>query len=196
MTSNGMESKGRSAMAVWIWCVAVAPCIGCFPSPDREGEIEERTSTSSGAGSTQGAGSGASGSGGSGGSTGSAASIGAGSSTSIAATGATSSTAAGTPACDDETDTCGSDTNTGCFKCAMAGPCYEFREACLADDDCIALFGCVGDCSEEDDPASCIEECRMDHETAVEIYDAIAKCTICEQCAYTCDAANEPVCQS
>ncbi|XXX82795.1 hypothetical protein WMF30_45925 [Sorangium sp. So ce134] len=111
---------------------------------------------------------------------------------------ASSSSTGNPPTCDDETDTChGDNTNTGCYECAAADDvCGEFIDACVADLEgpCIALASCIEDCSEAEDPDTCVDECRTANEAGVEAYDAITNCIICEQCAKNCGASEEPVC--
>ncbi|WP_438024381.1 hypothetical protein [Sorangium sp. So ce233] len=107
----------------------------------------------------------------------------------------TSSSSTGTPTCEDTEDTCGRDTNTGCYKCAADGPCKEIINACVKDTACFALVSCLDPCSEQEDPAACDEECRTEHADVVEAHDAMAKCTICQECPESCGAAEQPFCQ-
>ncbi|WP_437732269.1 hypothetical protein [Sorangium sp. So ce1335] len=147
------------------------------------------TSGSTGSGGNGGTGgSGGSGNGGSGGEGGQGGQGGAGT---------TSSSSTGIPTCQDTEDTCGRDTNTGCYKCATDGPCKEILDACLKDKDgpCFKLATCLDGCSEKADPAACTEECRTVDADVVEAYDAIAKCTVCQECPDSCGAADEPLCQ-
>ncbi|WP_437276972.1 hypothetical protein WME90_37865 [Sorangium sp. So ce375] len=147
------------------------------------------TTTSSSGSSSSGASGGNGGDGGNGGGAGGEGGAGGGGGAS-----ATSSSSTGTPTCDETTDTCGRDTNTGCYKCAIDGPCKEVRQACVASDECKALVVCIAECAQQEDPATCIETCRTDNEAAVEAYDAFITCAVCEECADSCDAAGEPVC--
>lgn len=108
---------------------------------------------------------------------------------------ATSSSSTGIPTCDDTEDTCGRDTNTGCYKCAADGPCNDIIDACVKDAACFKLVRCLDRCPDVEDPAACTETCRTENADVVEAYDAIAKCTICQECPESCGAAEEPLCQ-
>ncbi|KYF85990.1 hypothetical protein BE17_08215 [Sorangium cellulosum] len=135
------------------------------------------------------------GSGGSGGSGGNGGSGGDGGSGGNGGSSTTSSSSTGTPTCDETTDTCGRDDNTGCYKCAAEGPCKETIDNCVKDRDCFALVRCLDRCTGEEDPAACAEQCRTDNAAVVEAYDAMAQCTICQECAENCAASEEPLCQ-
>ncbi|WP_437568781.1 hypothetical protein [Sorangium sp. So ce542] len=148
------------------------------------------TSSSNGSG-----GSGASG--GNGGNGGSGGDAGGGGSGGDGGASTTSSSSTGIPTCDDTTDACGSDDGTGCYKCAADDACKDFIDACVDDDadmGCFDLVKCVDRCSDEEDPATCIDDCRTENEAGVEAYDAITKCIVCEQCAQNCGASEEPLC--
>ncbi|MDC0684702.1 hypothetical protein [Sorangium atrum] len=175
------------------WVFAAVLISGCaLVACGDDGNTPSGSSTTSSSGSSSsGGGNGSGGGGGNGGNGGSGGSGGAGGEGGASAT-STSST--GTPTCDDTTDTCGRDTNTGCYKCAVDGPCKEVRKACVDSSDCRALVVCIDGCAAEADPAACIETCRTDNAAGVEAYDALLTCTVCEECAERCDAAGEPVC--
>lgn len=174
------------------WVFAAFLISGCALVACGDDNTDPQASTSSGSGS----GSGSGGSGASGGSGGNGGNGGGGGSGGEAGASTTSSSSTGTPTCDDETDTCGSDTNTGCYKCAADDACSEFIDACVDDQEgpCFALALCVDDCSKEEDPATCVDECRTANEAGVEAYDAVTKCIVCEQCAERCGASEEPLC--
>jgi hypothetical protein len=146
------------------------------------------TTSSSGSSSSGGGGGNGGGNGGNGGNGGSGGAGGEGGAS------ATSTSSTGTPTCDDTEDTCGRDTNKGCYKCAVDGPCKEVHQGCVDSDDCIDVVVCIAECAAEEDPATCIETCRTDNAAGVEAYDALITCTVCEECAESCDAAGEPVC--
>ncbi|WP_437525765.1 hypothetical protein WME79_39540 [Sorangium sp. So ce726] len=174
------------------WVFAAVLISGCaLVACGDDGNTSSGSSTSSSSSGSSSSGGGSGGNGGNGGNGGSGGSGGAGGEGGASAT-STSST--GTPTCDDTEDTCGRDTNTGCYKCAIDGPCKEVRKACVDSSDCIDLVVCIDGCAEEEDPAACIETCRTDNAAGVAAYDALLTCTVCEECAESCDAAGEPVC--
>lgn len=176
-------------MKSWVFAAfLISGCALVACGDDSTGQSTSSSSSSTGGSGGSGASGGSGGNGGVGGEGGNGGSGGeAGAST-------TSSSSTGIPTCDDTTDTCGSDNNTGCYKCAAEDVCKEFIDACVADEACLDVVKCIDRCSEEEDPATCVEECRTANEAAVETYDAIAKCTICEQCAKNCGASEEPLC--
>ncbi|WP_434048964.1 MULTISPECIES: hypothetical protein [Sorangium] len=176
------------SMKSWVFAAflisgcALVACGDNSTDPPSNGSTATSGSTSSGGDGGNGGNGGNGGSGGNGGEGGAS---------------TTSSSSTGTPICDDTEDTCGRDTNTGCYKCATSGPCKEIFDACVKDKDgpCFKLASCLDGCSEDDDPAACTEECRTANADAVEAYDAIAKCTVCQECPESCSAADEPLCQ-
>ncbi|WP_437481296.1 hypothetical protein WME75_37290 [Sorangium sp. So ce1014] len=187
-------------MKSWVFAAFLISGCALVACGDDNSNPPSTGSTASGSGSGSG-GSGASGgSGGNGGEGGNGGSGGDGG----ASTTSSSSTGTPTPTCDDETDTCGSDTNTGCYKCAAEGACSDVLDNCRGRNGdggngggptpCIALASCMDGCSKEEDPATCVEECRTANEAGVEAYDAVTKCIVCEQCANNCGASEEPLC--
>jgi hypothetical protein len=174
------------------WVFAAVLISGCaLVACGDDGTTSSGSSTTSSSGSSSSGGGGNGGGNGGGGNGGNGGNGGAGGEGGASAT-STSST--GTPTCDDTEDTCGRDTNTGCYKCAVDGPCKEVHQGCVDSDDCIDLVVCIAECAGEEEPATCIETCRTDNAAGVEAYDALLTCTVCEECAESCDAAGEPVC--
>ncbi|WP_437588068.1 hypothetical protein [Sorangium sp. So ce1000] len=175
------------------WVFAAFLISGCaLVACSDDGDTPSSSSTTSSSGSSTSGGNGGNGGSGGGGSNGGGGNGGGGGE---AGASATSSSSTGTPpTCDDTTDTCGRDDNTGCYKCATDGPCKEVRQSCVDSKECRALVKCIGDCGEDADPATCIETCRTTNAVAVDAYDAFITCTVCEECAERCDAGGEPVC--
>lgn len=112
--------------------------------------------------------------------------------------GASTSTSSGPPTCEESSDSCGRDTNSGCYRCAADGPCKEVIAACVNDESdtgCFYLMACIYECSKDADPAACEAECRTKYTDGEEAYNAIIRCTICDECAESCGASEEPMCQ-
>ncbi|WP_437875671.1 hypothetical protein [Sorangium sp. So ce513] len=170
--------------AVLISGCALVACGDNSTDPPNAGATSSGSAGSSGSGGNGGGGNG--GNGGGGGNGGSGGEAGASS---------TSSSSTGIPICDDTEDTCGRDTNTGCYKCAFDGACKATIEACVKDTACFRLVRCLDRCSDAEDPAACAETCRTDNADVVELHDAMDKCTICQECPDSCGAAENPLCQ-
>ncbi|AUX36542.1 MULTISPECIES: hypothetical protein [Sorangium] len=148
-------------------------------------------------GTTTSSSNGSGGSGTSGGNGGNGGEAGGGGSGGDGGAGAASSSSTGIPTCDDTTDECGRSDNSGCYKCATDGPCKEALDSCVSDREqggCLKLAQCVDKCSDEAEPETCIEGCRTDHANGVEAFDALIQCTICQECADSCGASEEPLC--
>src|SRR5688572_4656704 len=77
-----------------------------------------------------------------------------------------------------ETEAC-----ADCVQCALASPCQELYQTCLASLACKTIDQCFAQC---DLDKSCQQDCLTNHPSGAADYDALITCVTCETCPTAC----------
>lgn len=156
------------------------------PSGSTSGVTQGSTSTGSGAG----------GAGGAGASTTTAAtttSSGNGHSTGSfsSSSGTFSSSSSGTFSSTTGGGTCDSSANCGtCGNCALVGACQSAMNACQSNQNCTALLGCLQGCMDQ----TCANNCATQYPGGQQLYMAMIKCVVCQECPTSCMGSSPGTC--
>lgn len=108
----------------------------------------------------------------------------------------TSTSSTGMPTCSEMWSECGIENRDACYKCASDGPCLEVVEDCKRDNDCLLYAICLDDCAAAEEPETCASDCREVYAEGAVKFEAIDQCIVCEECADSCQAEAESLCQA
>jgi hypothetical protein len=104
-------------------------------------------------------------------------------STNVTSSVTTSSVSTGPGTCDGSGECGGFDS--GCVGCAVLGPCEAQNDACTSSMECVGLFDCFNQCSDE----QCYQDCVDENPDGAQLYNELVFCLICEACFDDCEGA-------
>ena len=71
----------------------------------------------------------------------------------------------------------------------MNAACGAQTDACVKNQECVALYDCVSNCKDSKDDA-CFEQCTTDHPPGRNDLGGLVHCIVCQVCYGTCAGAD------